>query len=662
MSDYNVESYIISAIEYYKTGTNHEYFARSKYLYGWYLTSIGNYFDALEVLMEAYLIFKRYGNEKFKSLVLSRLSYVQFQTGATQDAVRNLETCIQINRKLNNISNIVVFSRNKAVVQYRTGLINDALSSLESIKHDVEISGENNQFQHYLAVGIVEALLGNIDRALRLINETDKYPSGFKREIALRHEYLGWVYNLDGRYDDAVKMLKSGVKLSLEIAPESALISQTKRLLADAFLGLKKFDLAQKTAKEALKVAEKIRERSEVAACYRIFAQVEQSEGNGAQAKIWYDKAIDIFVYVKSRYELAVTRYLAAMSGLYENGEKAAMLYLAKEYFKSENIEHYIRLTERELIQYRQPMAASMHPDEEPPVFIVRDKRMMQLVKLAENVAPSAMTIFLTGPTGSGKDQLARYIHNCSGRKGKFVIVNSAAIPDSMVEAELFGFRRGAFTGAEHNRTGLLEEADGGTFYLNEIADATPEFQAKLLEVIETKFIRQLGSNTRKPIDIRIIAATNNDLEDKMKSGRFRRDLYHRLNEIPIELMPLSDRPDDIRALVEYFIMAKGHKLESASERKHLDNIMKMLIDHPWPGHVRELKAEVNRWYLLAGGNLEKMVEQIMANGHNEYEQLIKALEQTGWNRRETARLLGISEGAVRYRIKKYDITQDVGA
>lgn len=662
LGDYDVENLIIDAINYYKSSTDHKSFARSKYLYGWYLTAIGRHFDALEFLMEAYLIFKRYGEKKFISLVLSRLAYAQFQTGAAGDAIRNLETCIDINRQINNISNVVIFSRNKAVVQYRTGLLNDSMCSLESIKHDVEISGENNQFQHYLAYGVVLALLGDIDKAIILINETQKYPSGFKREIALRHEYLGWIYNLDRRYDDAVKTLKQGIKLSSEIAPESALISQTKRLLADAYLGLKKYDLAHKTAQEALEVAEKIRERSEIAACYRIFAQVEQNKNNSRQAKTWYGKAIDIFSNVKSRYELAVTRYQAAISGLYENGEKAAMLYLAKEYFVSENIEHYVRLTERELDKYRQPMAVPSHPGEETPVFIVRDKRMKQLVKLAENVAPSAMTIFLTGPTGSGKDQLARYIHHCSGRKGKFVIVNSAAIPDSMVEAELFGFKRGAFTGAEHSRVGLLEEADGGTFYLNEIADATPEFQAKLLEVIETKFIRQLGSNARKSIDIRIIAATNNDLEEKMKSGRFRRDLYHRLNEIPIELMPLSDRPDDIRALIEHFIERNGHDLESVSDRKNLESISKILAERSWPGHVRELKAEVNRLYLLAGGDLGRMAENALAENHDERERLLEALEQTGWNRRETARLLGISEGAVRYRIKKYEIAQDVTA
>jgi len=664
LGDYGIEGKIFDAINYYRNSDDHTRFARSKYLYGWYLTAIGRHFDALEVLMEAHLIFKRYGEKKFGSLVLSRLAYAQFQTGATDDAIRNLDKCIKINSQQKNIQNVVTFARNKAVVQYRTGFIFDAIAQLERIRHHVDITGENNQFQHDLAYSIVVALSGDIKSALDLIKKTEKYASKFKREHALRHEYLGWIYNLDKRFEEAVKTLKQGITLSLKIAPESALISQTKRLLADAYLGLKKCDRAEKTAREALVVAEKINERSEIAACYRVFAQIEQARGNMEKAKKMFGDALDIFQKVNSRYELAVTRYLAAVSGFYESGERAALLYLAKEYFLAEDIAHYVEITDRELKRTPPPVVPStpVYPGEESSVFIVRDKKMKQLVRLAENVAPSAMTIFLTGPTGSGKDQLARYIHQCSGRKGKFVIVNSAAIPDSMVEAELFGFRRGAFTGAESNRIGLLEEADGGTFYLNEIADATPEFQAKLLEVIETREIRPLGTNKLKRVDIRIIAATNNDLEEKMKSGRFRRDLFHRLNEIPIELLPLSDRADDIPALIEHFMTRNGHDFERESDRKNLDIIIRTLADRAWPGHVRELKAEINRLYLLGEGNLEKIAALVVESAGSERDQLVQALEQSGWNRREVARLLGISEGAVRYRIKKYDITQDVNA
>ncbi|MEW5925767.1 MAG: sigma-54 factor interaction domain-containing protein, partial [Candidatus Zixiibacteriota bacterium] len=215
---------------------------------------------------------------------------------------------------------------------------------------------------------------------------------------------------------------------------------------------------------------------------------------------------------IKSRYELAVTRYLAAKSGIYDDGERSAMLYLAREYFQSEDVHKFVDKIDRELNARPKVEIRNKKTDNDAPVFIAASPKMKKIVELAENVAQSDLNILLTGPTGAGKDQLAKYIHYCSGRKGEFVTVNSAAIPDSMVESELFGYRKGAFTGADSNRMGLMLRSSGGTLYLNEIADATPECQAKLLEVIETKSVRPLGGDDRINVDLRIIAATNHDL------------------------------------------------------------------------------------------------------------------------------------------------------
>jgi len=660
--DNDIDDFIHKALSFYKKQDNDVLYAKSRYLFGWHLAVAGNFIEAHEVLMEAFVFLKRHDKYREMSLVLNRLAYVQNHTGAIEDAIANLRESIDINKKLGVDSNVTQFSRNLATVLIRSGRFHDAIIYLQSILKEIKNLDPSAKLRFELGYSLSLAFMGDTGRAIKNLKSAKKYLTSVNVDKSVYHEYLGWIYNLDGQYEKAAKTLKAGVKIAVRIGPESTYVSQTKRLLADAYVGLKEFDLAEKTAREALAVAEKIRERSEIGACYRVFAQVELNRGNGEKAKKRYHDAIDIFLNVNSRYELAITRYLAAISGLYQSGERAAMLYLAKEYFQSEDITHYVNLTDREL-NYSQ--AAPIIPSGvggDAAVFIARDRQMVQLIKLAENVASSSMTIFLTGPTGSGKDRLARYIHERSGRKGKFVIVNSAAIPDSMVEAELFGFRKGSFTGAEHHRTGLLEEADGGTFYLNEIADATPEFQAKLLEVIETKFIRPLGSNVRKAIDIRIIAATNNDLDNKMKSGRFRRDLYHRLNEIPIILPSLKERPDDFLPLIEHFLAQNGYKFKSASDKKYLKNISSAMIERPWPGHVRELKAEINRLYLLADGDLGKMAQLVRAGSHDECDQLINALEQSGWNRREAARILGISEGAVRYRIKKYQITQDTNA
>ena len=446
--------------------------------------------------------------------------------------------------------------------------------------------------------------------------------------------------------------------MSLAIAPESALISQSKRLLADAYVGQDKYRPAEKTAHEALAVAEKIGERAEIAACCRVLAQVEQHKNNKDKAKEWYKKAVDIFSQISSRYELAVTRYQAAMSGFYSEGERSAMLFMAAEYFESEEIRHYTAKVKPALGQASKALFRAPPKGAKAPVFIAVHPLSKKLISTAGHVARSSMTVFLTGPTGSGKDQLARYIHYISGRQGEFVTVNCAAIPDSMVESELFGHRKGAFTGAGQDRKGLFMQADGGTLYLNEIADTRPELQAKLLEVIETKTVRRLGENKVNSADVRIIAATNHDLEQLMDKNRFRADLYHRLNEIPITLPPLDARKDDIPALVKHFFEAEGHELGGA-EASLVEQLGRILSMQSWPGNVRQLRSEVNRLRLAAARDIHKAIALAFKRDcQSDREQLVAALRFTQWNRRMAARLLGVSEGTIRARIKKFGISR----
>jgi transcriptional regulator with PAS, ATPase and Fis domain len=281
---------------------------------------------------------------------------------------------------------------------------------------------------------------------------------------------------------------------------------------------------------------------------------------------------------------------------------------------------------------------------------------MTRLVELARHIAPSDMSVLLTGPTGTGKDLLAQYIHFHSGRAGKFVSINAAAIPDSMIESELFGYKKGAYTGADKATAGLFEDADGGTLYLNEIADASPELQAKLLDVLETKTIRRLGERTERKIDFRLIAATNHDIEQMIHEGKFRVDLYHRLNEIPMALPPLGDRLDDIPALAEYFLCREGMELGTANDGFH--QLADRLTHRPWPGNVRQLEAEVKRLMLVSNGDVSRMIAAAADETPSERERLLTILDETGWNRREAARRLGVSESAVRKRIEKYGLIE----
>jgi DNA-binding NtrC family response regulator len=281
---------------------------------------------------------------------------------------------------------------------------------------------------------------------------------------------------------------------------------------------------------------------------------------------------------------------------------------------------------------------------------------MRKLVEVARHVAQSDMAILLTGPTGTGKDLLSEYIHYHSGRSGKYMPVNTAAIPDSMVEAELFGYRKGAFTGADRDKAGLIDQAAGGTLYLNEIADSSPEFQAKLLDVLERRRVRGLGNTDDHAVDFRLIAASNQDLAELVRQNRFRADLYHRLNQVNLTLPSLCDRKEDIPVLIKHFVTSCGIKpdeISSNGDRSPLTRLASTLSSHDWPGNVRELKAEIERLALVCERDLIRMAAMVMPPDCDaDRDHLMQLLEETNWNRSEVARLMGVSEGAIRYRIR----------
>ncbi|MEW6413534.1 MAG: sigma 54-interacting transcriptional regulator [Candidatus Zixiibacteriota bacterium] len=639
-------------------------FAHAKFLRGWQLQAIGEPLKAKEPLIESYTAFLRIDNFDSAARALNRLAMISFHMGDVDQASESLSKSITYYTKAGNDRLSNVAKGNLALVRFLSGQVQAARRNYAEIGEQLSLLDLKNRCVFLLGYAMAIALSGDVSGAKKKLAEAGKLAADFRREEASYYEYLGWIEILDKNYKAAEKALETGLKLSLEIAPESALVSQIKRLLADTYVATGKFDEAEKVGREALAVAEKINERVEIAAVYRVFAQVEAHRKCSAKACEWYRKAIDLFSMASSRYELAVTRYLAASSGLLENGERTAMLYLAREYFVSEQLDHWIKKVDEETSRVSQPAPAKSEraneSDKECPTIITVNDRMKKILAMAEHVARCDMTVLLTGQTGTGKDLLAKYIHHHSGRSGKFVTVNAAAIPTSMIESELFGYARGAFTGADKEKPGLFEMADEGTFYLNEVADSTPEFQAKLLEVLETREVRRLGENKKRKVAFRLIAATNHDLDARMREGAFRPDLYHRLNEIPISLPPLDERREDIAPLVEYYLTNLGLKVGSSGSGDAIRRLVDILLKQDWPGNVRELIAQVRYLHITAQGNLERMIDLALGDGsRSEIEKLTQVLEMTGWNRSRTASILGVSEGTIRNRLRKYGLSRD---
>lgn len=312
--------------------------------------------------------------------------------------------------------------------------------------------------------------------------------------------------------------------------------------------------------------------------------------------------------------------------------------------------------------------------------FIGTSPKMQELYRLISKISTSNSSVLITGETGTGKELVARAIHNGSERKGLFVPINCAAIPESMLESELFGHVKGAFTGAHTERIGKFEVSDGGTLFLDEINGMPFDLQAKLLRVIQGNSVERLGSNHSIEMDLRIISAMNCDPQDAISERRLREDLYYRLNVIRINVPPLRERPQDIPLMIEYFISKHGQANRNYS--LGLDGpTMEKLCAYTWPGNVRELENLVERALVLCKdedisyGLLREISlspaekrqsvtppqETLALQAHiNALEkQLIgAALETSEGNKAKASRLLAISERSLWYKIKKYGINQ----
>ena len=239
---------------------------------------------------------------------------------------------------------------------------------------------------------------------------------------------------------------------------------------------------------------------------------------------------------------------------------------------------------------------------EDNHAIVSQDPRMAAVLKLADQVAPSDATLLVVGESGTGKELLARYLHDKSRRaQGRFVAINCAAIPENLLESELFGYEKGAFTGAVARRIGKFEEASGGTLLLDEISEMDPRLQSKLLRAIQEREIDRIGGSRPIKVDVRIIATSNRNMEDEVAKGNFREDLYFRLNVMKLEIPPLRERPADIAILAPHFIR-KYAKANGVDPLPLSADAKRALLAHPWPGNVRELENAMHRAVLLADG------------------------------------------------------------
>lgn len=312
--------------------------------------------------------------------------------------------------------------------------------------------------------------------------------------------------------------------------------------------------------------------------------------------------------------------------------------------------------------------------------IVGRDYKMQKMFDLIESVADTRATVMVLGESGTGKTMTARAVHQLSARGDKpFVEVACGALPDTLLESELFGHVAGAFTGASHDKIGKFLQADGGTIFLDEIATASPSLQVKLLRVLQDREFEPVGGTTTHKVDVRLILATNEDLEERVRSGTFRQDLFYRINVISITQPPLRERMGDIPLLVEHYI-GEMNERNGKDVKRFDDAALQVLQRYSWPGNVRELVNVVERAVVLARDEtvtVDDMPENLRREDPNrntlelpgaagslrsalvapERQIILNALEQNGWNRQKTAATLNINRTTLYKKMKKYDIS-----
>jgi two-component system response regulator AtoC len=303
--------------------------------------------------------------------------------------------------------------------------------------------------------------------------------------------------------------------------------------------------------------------------------------------------------------------------------------------------------------------------------IIAKSPRMMKIFELIKTVAPTNTTILITGESGTGKEVVARAIHRQSQRHSKpFIATSCAALPETLLESELFGYEKGSFTGAVERRKGKFEAADKGTLFLDEIGEIDANTQVHLLRALEEKKITRIGSNEEIDVDVRIITATNRNLRILIQQEKFREDLYYRLNVVTIDLPPLRNRREDILPLAEHFLK-KYSKQNNSPVKSFSPEVVEFMLNYDWPGNVRELENMIERGVVLSKDKAitlaefpQELTNSTPAEGKTleamERNHITKALEETGGNIVRTAKMLGIHRMTLYNKMKKYNISVDI--
>ncbi|NIN00553.1 MAG: tetratricopeptide repeat protein [candidate division Zixibacteria bacterium] len=731
------------AFKVFKTTPENDRLAQIQYSLGVICSDLGDFRNAELHLRDAASTYRRVEDRKGITRTYNELSRLCFTTGKYDTAIEYLNDGLRYCQEtedqrlaatvLGNLGTVYTISDRWRKAQRN---LRKSLKLNKICKREIDVS------RCYLSLGYLSILLRQFSKAKDYLNRAFRIiaENNFTRELAIYHEYSGALELVRGDLEAAHHHLREAIGIGEEIAPKSAIISQSYRLLAELLLEKGDYQQALSSCRKSMQVCKDLGESLEEAANYRTLGLLHSHSDHPDEAKESFAKATRILENMGVKFELARTYQCMGKCTGFEFWERMKFLgraedlssrldspyYLAtvhadfaRLFFENDKVtaaQDFLNRAEsvfeqlgetkdveslsplEKQIQARQPSGqyVSVNSFSGARVqnsggsfadIITGDSAVLKILENARQVKDLDVTILLEGETGTGKDLLAKAIHYTSNRKdNKYVVASCAALPESLLESELFGYKKGAFTNAVSDKKGLLDEAHGGTLYLDEIAEVPSPIQVKLLRAIEEKEIMRIGEVKPRKVDFRVIAATNKNLEELVNQGKFRTDLFYRLNVVRFELPPLRERRQDIALLVGYFLKkywANGIGQNSTGNGQHpgvmptLDpRIMDLFLNYHWPGNVRELENDIKRLLISSRGEEAILFEHVVGsldkfiNGkicqpislldqkaRLEKAEIEKALAKANGVKTKAARLLNIDEALLRYKMKKHNIT-----
>jgi transcriptional regulator with GAF, ATPase, and Fis domain/predicted negative regulator of RcsB-dependent stress response len=733
------------AFKIFKDTPENRRVAQTELIWGRIYLSLGDLKNAEMYVRDAITTYRRMGDQKEIIQCYNIIARIFFIKSEFEKAIEYLSEAKELSEKIGDFRMSAVASSNLGRIYTLTGKWEKAGENLlVSLNFNQSKGDELNLCRSLLSLGFVYCLKREFQKALEYLARAFELArkNDYLRELAIYHEYAGQLAYEQGDDKSARMHYDKGIRIGEMAAPEGDINNQTYRLLAELQTAKKEYEPAFISCQKSLEVSKSLGEKIEEGAVYRILGQIHSAKGEKELTLEYFDKSILCLQQIGAKYELAKTYLEAGRSSQFDYYKRLGFLSNAESEFKGlgsfyhlgqvnlsianllveENqydkaqlfladAEKFFKETQEqkavcqvcdlrhtiEEVLFQASMLAKSNGKVTFDNIITQNGEMQEIIEKLKQVRDYDLSILLEGDTGTGKDLIAKAVHYSGKRKDKrFIPVSCAALPETLLENELFGHKKGAYTGADKDEAGLFEEAEGGTLYLDEIAEVPMSTQVKLLRAIEEKEIVRLGETKPRKIDVRIISSTNRDLKKAVKEGIFRQDLFYRINTINIKIPPLKERKEDIPLLAKHFLKEYGVKEEDL-KNFGLAKLVRRFLEYSWPGNVRELENELKRMVVLAqayppkADPLEDLLserryqfsEEIsppLARGKDreflpsdeihpaaysdtslfekveefEKEKIIQALSQSNWIKLRAAKLLGIPEATLRNKMKKY--------